>query len=91
LCLSVPISGDKFDPAVGASIGDSVLISSLRDDDLLSLASGAFDNELNVVISCDSIAPSAHNRSSGCFTVGVFDSLEFIRGGGDSNGGDWGF
>jgi len=90
LCLSIDVSWDHFDVAVVASVVDSVLVSSSRDDDLLSLASSALDNELNVIVSGGAIVPSANNGGSSLFTVGVFDSLESVGGSGDGEGGNRG-
>jgi len=61
LCLSIDVSWDHFDVAIVAGVVDSVLVSSSGDDDLLSLASSALDNELNVVVSGGSIVPSTDN------------------------------
>jgi len=89
LSLSIDVSWDHFDAAVVASVVDSVLVSSGGDDDLLSLASSALDNELNVIVSGGSIVPSADNCGSSLFAVGVFDSLESVGSSCDGDGGDW--
>jgi len=69
-----------------SSVVDSVLVSSLGNDDLDFLVSGAFNNELDVIISCGAIVPFTDDGSSSLSTVGVLDSLESVGSGGDGDG-----
>lgn len=90
MCLAIDVSGNHFNFAVVSSIVDSVLVSSGGNDDLYSLASLAFDNELDIIISGGTIVPFADDGGSSFSTVGIFNSLESISSGSDSDGGNGG-